>query len=237
MSASLVASAWSNVSPYAFCNGNPVANVDPDGELVIFINGNHFGDGGSSAYWEGIDNQIMNTTMDFHAFYYDGSMGGFCNEASLSSIKRIIAGYNRGYSEASRIISEAGEESLKFVTHSMGGAFGNGFVMGLQKWAKENNQMLPQIEYILDIAPYQGSSIRVAPQLKAKTIELSHIDDYIAGSKESGIVNFHQSSSGNWMNPINAFGHGVSTFRRDIMQWLPESKMKSFNNDRWEESK
>ena len=31
MSASLAASAWSNVSPYAFCNGNPVANVDPDG--------------------------------------------------------------------------------------------------------------------------------------------------------------------------------------------------------------
>jgi len=37
MSASLAASAWSNVSPYAFCNGNPIANVDPDGREILGI--------------------------------------------------------------------------------------------------------------------------------------------------------------------------------------------------------
>lgn len=233
------AEKYYHLSPYVYCGGNPVNAIDPDGELIIFINGNHFGDGGTSAYWNGVDNQIMNTTLDFHAFYYDGAMGGNFNRASMSCSNRMQSGYNKGYSDASRIISAASNESLKFVTHSMGGAYGNGFVKGLQQWAKDNNQTLPQIEYVMDIAPYQGEAIEVSPNMRSKTIELSHIDDYIAGGKEKGIVNanFHQSSSGNWLNPTTVFGHGINTFQRDIMQWLPESVIPSFNNNRWEENK
>ena len=224
-------------SPFAYCGGTPVNAFDPDGRLIIFINGNHFGDGGTSVYWGGIDNQIMNTTLDFHAFYYDGAMGGNLNLASMSCSNRMQSGYKKGYSEASRIISAANDESLKFVTHSMGGAYGNGFVKGLQQWAHDNNKVLPPIDYILDIAPFQGSSIEVSPDMQSKTIELSHTDDYIAGGKEKGILNFHLSSSGNWLNPKNFFGHGVGTFKTDIMQWLPESSIPSFDNSRWEENK
>lgn len=228
-----------NLSPYCYCGGNPVNAIDPDGELIIFINGNHFGDGGTSAYWRGVDNQIMNTTLDFHAFYYDGAMGGNFNRASMSCSNRIQSGYNKGYSEASRIISATSNESLKFITHSMGGAFGNGFVKGLQQWAQDNEKVIPQIEYVIDIAPFQGGSIEVSPDMRPKTIELSHIDDYIAGGMEEGIINenFHQSSSGNWLNPTNFFGHGISTFQTDIMQYLPESSIPSFNDNRWEENK
>lgn len=43
--------------------------------------------------------------------------------------------------------------------------------------------------------------------------------------------------SGNWLNPSKFFGHGVSTFKKDIMQWLPESVCPSFNTNRWEENK
>lgn len=121
----------------------------------------------------------------------------------------------------------------------MGGAYGNGFVKGLQQWAQDNDQTLPQIEYVMDIAPFQGESIEVSPDMRSKTIELSHIDDYIAGGKEKGIANgnFHQSSSGNWLNPTTVFGHGINTYQRDIMQWLPESSIPSINNNRWEENK
>ena len=48
-----------HLSPYSYCGGNPVNAIDSDGELIIFINGNHFGDGGTSAYWNGVDNQIF----------------------------------------------------------------------------------------------------------------------------------------------------------------------------------
>ena len=48
-----------NINPYSYCGGNPVNAIDPDGEPIIFINGNHFGDEGTSAYWNGVDNQIF----------------------------------------------------------------------------------------------------------------------------------------------------------------------------------
>ena len=230
-----LAEKYSGVSPYVYCNNNPVNAIDPDGLLTIFINGNHFGKGGASLYWEGVDKQIMNTTLDFHAFYYDGALGGKFNLESMSCENRIQSGFAKGYSEAARIIDAAGDESLKFITHSMGGAYGNGFIRGLQQYASDNNKTLPMIEYILDIAPFQGGDIDVIPNLIDKTIELSHSDDYIAGGKEKGIKNFHESSSGNWINPSNCFGHGISTFKKDIMQWLPESKTHSFSNTIWEE--
>ena len=34
-----------SISPYAYCMNNPVNCIDPDGRLVIFINGFHAGDG------------------------------------------------------------------------------------------------------------------------------------------------------------------------------------------------
>lgn len=103
------------------------------------------------------------------------------------------------------------------------------------QWALDNNRDLPAIEYIMDIAPFQGSSIEVSLDMQSKVIELSHNDDYFAGSKEKGIRNFHLSTSGNWANPLSSFGHGITTFKRDIMQWLPESIKPSFKRIIWEE--
>lgn len=40
------AESYYHLSPYSYCGGNPVNAIDPDGELIIFINGNHFGAGG-----------------------------------------------------------------------------------------------------------------------------------------------------------------------------------------------
>lgn len=38
-------------SPYVYASNQPTNAIDPDGNLVIFINGNHFGDGGKPDYW------------------------------------------------------------------------------------------------------------------------------------------------------------------------------------------
>ena len=38
-------------SPYVYALDQPGNAIDPGGNLVIFINGNRFGDGGSFRYW------------------------------------------------------------------------------------------------------------------------------------------------------------------------------------------
>jgi hypothetical protein len=45
------AELYFGTSPYVYALDQPTNAVDPDGNLVIFINGNHFGDGGTPQYW------------------------------------------------------------------------------------------------------------------------------------------------------------------------------------------
>ncbi len=64
-----------HINPYVYCGGNPVSRIDIGGSLIIFINGFHFGDGGSSDYWENVDKKIINHFNDHSTpLYYDGTV-------------------------------------------------------------------------------------------------------------------------------------------------------------------
>ncbi len=66
---------YPNLSPYVFGANNPIAAIDPDGRVVVFINGLHGGNWGEE-YWEGFDSEIMKFWKDENVEYYDGSVGG-----------------------------------------------------------------------------------------------------------------------------------------------------------------
>ena len=82
------AGLYPGVSPYAYALNTLIHAKDPDGNVVIFINGQHTGEGGSAKYWGGYDQRAMNAIGDHSARYVDGTLGGFANTG---------AAYDRGY--------------------------------------------------------------------------------------------------------------------------------------------
>ena len=105
-----------DVSPYTFCAGDPVNYSDPTGEVIIFINGFHWGDGGKSEYWEGLDKRIMHSFGDYKCLYFDGSFGGYKNfPKNLSHHYRFKHGFELGYKMA-WIIRESlsPDETIKY---------------------------------------------------------------------------------------------------------------------------
>ena len=76
-----LAEKYPDISPYASRANCPLSAIDLDGNLVIFINGFHGGDGGSKDYWDNgkFADAVMNHLNDHHALYIDGSMGGIYN--------------------------------------------------------------------------------------------------------------------------------------------------------------
>ena len=124
------AELYFSITPYAYAANTPVNAIDPDGHLVIFVNGQHgSGTGGNRSYWRSdvyhmVDGGVQDyySTLDFaqavedhfhdyHERYYDGAMGGWSNTMWSPSLKsnlfaddRIDAGYSKGQEDAAAVI-------------------------------------------------------------------------------------------------------------------------------------
>jgi hypothetical protein len=79
--------------------------------------------------------------------YIDGALGGLTEPSgafSMSAQFRASFGYEVGKANVEEIVNSLTRtngvisESLRIVTHSMGGAYGYGFVTAIIEWAKEN---------------------------------------------------------------------------------------------------
>jgi RHS repeat-associated protein len=92
---------YPSVSSYIYALNSPINAIDPDGRVVIFFNGQHGGSGGSSEYWGGFDQRVMNQIGDQKAIYRDGAIGGWNSTFPLisNSIKAVAdfeSGLRRG---------------------------------------------------------------------------------------------------------------------------------------------
>ena len=148
---------YTDLSPYQYCANSPISAKDPDGRLIIFINGlwgsvvgikepkeNYWGSSWVSAVQNRIEGAGSKTPL-----FYDGSIGGQSRifskpfQPSTASTKqnRINAGENAGYADAAAIIGGLDKgETIKIITNSMGAAFERGFTKGILKYQTEENE-------------------------------------------------------------------------------------------------
>ena len=235
-----LAEKYPALSPYAYVANNPINAIDPDGRLIIFLNGQHVGEGGNGSYWGGLDSRIIKRIGDRHVRYYDGGTGGFVNTVfapiwrnNLIPGNRRRAGKRMAYNQAESIFSSLGEgETIKIATHSMGGAYGKGFIKGLKKYAKENDiDITGLIEFEIDLAPYQ-SNFQEA-QEGVPTIVIAHEGDIVAGSDPVSGAENNVTRQG---KKKGLSEHSVDSFtQEEINRFVPKSENNRPGSSVWEQ--
>ena len=112
LSVDALSSKYPAVTPFAFALNTPIMAKDPDGNVVIFVNGQHAGTGGTSAYWGGYDKDVIKAVGDKSARYVDGAMGGWKNTGYNAAKGGLIGGRLGGW------IGAFAGASFKIVTSS-----------------------------------------------------------------------------------------------------------------------
>jgi RHS repeat-associated protein len=243
-------------SSYVYALNTPVQAIDPDGNVVIFINGMHLGDGGKPDYWRtyekrktynytpfgnvaswenvetsAFDRSVMNHLGDQNAIYRDGRSAVAHLRGDVGSIfdpyDRSRSGYQQGKEDAKGIIANlardktSGEivETIKIITHSMGAAYGKGYVEALQEYIKtlpKEQQSQIKISLFADFDPFQAGYLKANKDVY--TQQFTHLGGFwgLAEDKQEGVDDYTES---NGVHSITSFFSNISSLQEGTYKW------------------
>lgn len=195
------------LSPYNFVTNTPLQAMDPDGELIIFVNG--YWNSGSptpgeisamGANWPIIKQFLANNlvgTVGGRNYWGGGGVGyekaaqNYFNDYTSLSSKNFVDGrgkwnstgqerFNAGYEYAKSNFEKitAGmtkDETIKIVSHSMGGAYSEGMI----KYFEENGKY--KVEKVLHLSMADPTEFTM--NTKPLTIQLKFDNDVVLGYK------------------------------------------------------
>jgi RHS repeat-associated protein len=237
------AELYQNITPYAYAANQPTNAIDPEGNLIIFINGYtpFSNEQGKSRYWEDWQSVKVGIRSEKNwrgnwvtsDVYEDHLVRSFADDVSTQlsdknqkfvhggndpwGMDRRSSGDDKGYEEAEAIIAglhRTGgviDETIKIVTHSMGGAYGKGYVEGLKRYIKENGlEKDVRLTLVADFDPFQAGSTKADDDIK--TMQFIHYGS-LANQKQKGKnVEFPETKS----EGDDAKKHSILSFIADI---------------------
>ena len=196
---------YPNISSYTYSASSPVNYVDPDGNLVIFVNGYYntrsglitryiteyiTGNKGGKSYW-GVDfvNKATSYLNDNNIQFVDGR-----GKYNSSGDDRFNAGYKFAQSNYANISSTLKDgETVKVVSHSMGAAYSEGII----KYLLEQGISISQVIHFSPADPDDFSASF------SNTLQLNINNDAVLAYKNgfsSNIIN-GVAKYGNVKNP------------------------------------
>ena len=190
-------------SLYIGMGNNPANAVDPDGQLIIFVNGFYLPFGSSGASYWNFANKIEDALGDHNALFADGNSG-------LIPFGRYVDGYMWAKQNIDVIYAEYVKTgTLEIVSHSMGDAYS----LGIKDYVETYGM---NVNLHVAIAPFQSKSLNWGV---TKTFLFQNLHDNVAGTDlEKGTNILQKIGNGNhflntfqWILPILANAPGLPT--------------------------
>ena len=210
-----LAEKYIDVSPYNYVLNNPSNAIDPDGKLVVFVNGftehaanyrpyppriefsrneplfngKTLDDFGANSkgydYWGKLDNAFMDLFNDRNSYYAYGGN----TDGSIAKDR-----YERGRQAALYFHDEViggnvtldENETIKIIGHSHGAAYSSGL-------AKELMRRGYNVEYVYYVAAHQPADFQ--PPEGATGVQLIRKSDWVSGDNQKSYIRFMSPSS------------------------------------------
>ncbi|MCR5548053.1 MAG: hypothetical protein K6F25_04815, partial [Bacteroidales bacterium] len=182
-----LAGKYTSYSPFIYCGSNPTCSYDNDGCKIIFING-YTGFGSPTpgySYWNPANGNYSSFVSKAISILHDKNVmfPEIKHRLSSSAQSRRKEGYRYAKKHFSEIVSDINKnETIKFVSHSMGAAFSE----GMAEYMIESGY---SVNLLVHFEPYQAKDIEtIGKSSDILTIDFQTEGDWVINTIDSGSI-------------------------------------------------